>query len=284
MSTFVSKQTEDVRKCSKNFFQPLGIEIYFFKACWYNKIVDDAFKFKVSDDTVCAVLVTIPSFFENAFLPYVRKISIDKLEKDPIDLCIAYHVGRFQNYMDDLKMLAMYDYELLPSRRPKVLVQTAAHVAGAAFYYQRKHVAQHNIDADHPAGEEQNSSDNLSMQKTNGDDSNVNISGRSKDPWGQKRIFGCCMHPVYGGWFAIRCVIIFSNFLDPHLKYTCPIDCVPTREGRIELLDRFNGNWQDNTYRDVIPVKDCYSEIQKYYFATPPKDRKNLLLQMLTDC
>lgn len=35
---------------------------------------------------------------------------------------------------------AVHDFELLPSRRPKVLVQTAGHVSGAAYYYQRKDV------------------------------------------------------------------------------------------------------------------------------------------------
>lgn len=34
----------------------------------------------------------------------------------------------------------MFDYEMLPSRKPKFLAQTAAHVAGAAYYYQRKDV------------------------------------------------------------------------------------------------------------------------------------------------
>lgn len=37
---------------------------------------------------------------------------------------------------DDVE--SIHDFELLPSRRPKILVQTAGHVSGAAFYYQRK--------------------------------------------------------------------------------------------------------------------------------------------------
>ena len=35
---------------------------------------------------------------------------------------------------------ALHDFELHHSRRPKVLVQTAGHVAGAARYYQRSDV------------------------------------------------------------------------------------------------------------------------------------------------
>lgn len=33
-----------------------------------------------------------------------------------------------------------YDYEMLPNRRPKFLAQTAAHVSGAAYYYQKSDV------------------------------------------------------------------------------------------------------------------------------------------------
>lgn len=36
-----------------------------------------------------------------------------------------------------------YDYELFPSRKPKFLAQTAAHVSGAAFYYQQSDVKDH---------------------------------------------------------------------------------------------------------------------------------------------
>lgn len=40
-----------------------------------------------------------------------------------------------------------YDYEMLPSRKPKFLAQTVAHVSGAAYYYQQADVT------DQPWGE-----------------------------------------------------------------------------------------------------------------------------------
>ena len=45
----------------------------------------------------------------------------------------------FQKF-SDLEIEAIHDFELLPSRRPKVLVQTAGHVSGAAYYYRRADV------------------------------------------------------------------------------------------------------------------------------------------------
>lgn len=37
-------------------------------------------------------------------------------------------------------MEVIADYEVHPNRRPKILAQTAAHVAGAAYYYRRQDV------------------------------------------------------------------------------------------------------------------------------------------------
>jgi methylmalonic aciduria homocystinuria type C protein len=46
-----------------------------------------------------------------------------------------------------VKVDVSYDYEMLPSRKPKFLAQSAAHVAGAVYYYQRSDIP------DHPWGE-----------------------------------------------------------------------------------------------------------------------------------
>jgi len=40
----------------------------------------------------------------------------------------------------DHEVQCIHDFEFHHSRRPKVLVQTAGHVAGAAYYYQRSDV------------------------------------------------------------------------------------------------------------------------------------------------
>lgn len=75
-------------------------------------------------------------------------------------------------------------------------------------------------------------------------------------------------------------MIIFKSVKIPDLPQTPPIDILDTDELKIEVLNRFNGNWEDWTFRDVISVTDKYSEQQKLYFATLPKDRKSLLDEM----
>lgn len=96
---------------------------------------------------------------------------------------------------------------------------------------------------------------------------------------------GVCLHPSYGGWFAMRCVFIFKNMLvnDSSLVQRIPDELFHGDTERIlDLLEKFNYNWKDWTYRDVIPVKEKYSEIQKDYFKTEPKNRKVLIKKWLS--
>ena len=91
---------------------------------------------------------------------------------------------------------------------------------------------------------------------------------------------GVCLHPTYGGWFAMRSVFIFKNFLvnDSNMPQKPPVDMLNGDKDRIlDLLEKFNFNWKDWTYRDVVPVKEKYSGIQKDYFETEPKHRKDLI-------
>ena len=215
-----------------------GIEVNFFKVGWYNENVEKAFNLIYPENTLCCVILTRPDFFEKAFIPYVKSnISSSHTKKDLIDNCIKSHINKAMDKLRDFEPVCMFDYELLPNRRPKVLVQTAAHVSGAAFYYQQKH-----------------------LQASQG-----------------KKLFGVCIHPLYGGWFAIRSVVVFTKLQCPELPFKPPKDCLPADKQRLDVLEKFNTNWKDASYRNCIPVISKYSNIQRKYFETPPKERKSLL-------
>lgn len=92
-----------------------------------------------------------------------------------------------------------------------------------------------------------------------------------------QHVCGVCLHPQYGGWFAIRGAMIFKNITAPQLEKKTPIDILPDNEGRIQLLNLLNYHWQDWRFRDVVPVQDKYSDLQKLYFGTAPKDRWDIL-------
>jgi methylmalonic aciduria homocystinuria type C protein len=87
-------------------------------------------------------------------------------------------------------------------------------------------------------------------------------------------MMGVCLHPKYGGWFALRSILIFKKLEYPLLPRVLPIDVLNGDESLIiDVLQRFNYCWEDNTYRNVIPVIETYSSLQQSYFQTKPKER-----------
>lgn len=222
---------------------------------WYNTVVLPILRLPYTDDTVAWVVISQPSMFERLFLPYLMAAQKDssgsRWTKDPVDECLLQYLNKLiRNLPTQFEVDVIQDYEMHPDRRPKVLVQTAGHVAGAAYYYQRQDV------------------------------------DKTADPWDEsQRIFGVSMHPKFGGWFAFRAVLTFKGLRAPStLVQTPPPDCVPTPEMKVDLLRRFNECWQDWTYRDVCvePVQDRYSDRQKLYFSTLPKDRMSVIKQILS--
>ena len=221
-----------------------GMECHPFKIQWYNDRVKPAFHLNYDPNTLAALIVSCPSMFELLFLPYLCSPNYKQGQLDPLDQCVCDEMTWMK---DDLfphhAVEIIQDFELDPvSRRPKILVQTAGHVGGAARYYQRSDVI--------------------------------------PDPWDEKeKIYGVSVHPKYGGWFALRGVMIFKDVLAQNLIQCEPKDCVPSREMRIELLEKFNRSWRDWSYRDIManPVLERYSKEQKDYFGTEPRLRTELI-------
>ena len=193
-------------------------------------------------------VASVPSMFEKLFEPWLAQQykaggnTFDKLpqDTDPVDQCFKdLFSDVIKSKFPDEDVEALHDFEMREgSDIPKVLVQTAGHMAGYAYYYQRKDV--------------------------------------QPDPWDKdKKMYGVFVHPRYGGWFAFRGVLIFKGLLAPELKQRDPVDCVSSWEKRKELLQEYNFNWQEWKYRDVIDgeVAGKYSEEQKRYFRTPTHQR-----------
>ena len=223
----------------------LGLESYSFKVGWYNDVVETCFHLPYPPDTLALIIISAPSMFELLFKPFLSSPNFHPESMDPLDQCLKNTFEELAKLFPGQEIEKIQDFELHPNRRPKVLVQTAGHVAGAARYYQRSDVTE-------------------------------------ADPWGEDvRIYGVSVHPNYGGWFALRGVLIFKDVSVPDLPKREPVDCVPTNEMRIDLLTKYNMSWKDWTFRDVCVNKivDRYSEEQKLYFETPPKERFSLIQQ-----
>lgn len=182
--------------------------------------------------------------FEQGFVPFITNYKCLDTPRDPLDEFITQMFEKVKSELQVFDIDAIHDFEMHPNRRPKVLVQTAAHAAGAAYFYQRKDI--------------------------------------KNDPWDAKRkICGVAIHPKYGGWFAMRGIFIFKNFLVPDLPKQEPEDIVKDDEKKVELLEKFNFHWKDWSFRDIVPAVSQYSEQQKKYFSTLPADRKELLTKMI---
>ncbi|CAF1249094.1 unnamed protein product [Rotaria sordida] len=214
-----------------------GFEVYPFLISWYNSIVDPLFCLSTYDnDTVAFLIVSTPSMFEKIFLPYALDRNKD-LTRDPIDCCVKEKIQSAIENIPDHEIDVLFDYDLWPTRRPKIVMQTVGHISGAAHFYSRQQL--------------------------------------KNDPFPKDRnMMGVCLHPKYGGWFALRSVLIFKTLKYPLLPRIAPIDCLNGDESLIiDVLKRFNYCWEDNTYRNVIPVIETYSSLQQSYFQTQPKDR-----------
>nr|XP_046247428.1 cyanocobalamin reductase / alkylcobalamin dealkylase [Scatophagus argus] len=224
----------------ENYLSEFGFEIYPLKVGWYNSVLPPSLHLSYPDDRLAVVVLSTPSMFEQAFLPFLEERGCHGLS-DPIDQCVKHCVSTaVTQCFPERKVDVRYDYELLPSRKPKFLAQTAAHVSGAAFYYQQSDV--------------------------------------KDQPWGGKKMFGVCVHPRFGGWFAIRALLVFGDVtVGSEMVQPPPPDCVPSREARIQLLEAFNFRWQDWSYRDIVPPVQTYSQKQRDYFSIAPAQRIALL-------
>ncbi|XP_029005009.1 cyanocobalamin reductase / alkylcobalamin dealkylase [Betta splendens] len=235
-----SANVDSVTGLLKEHLSKCGFEVYPLKVGWYNSVLPTSLHLAFPDDTLAVVVLSTPAMFEQAFLPYLEEQCCQGLS-DPIDQCVRHYISSvvsqcFSGQTVDVR----YDYELLPSRKPKFLAQTAAHVSGAAYYYQQSDVPDHS--------------------------------------WARKKIFGVCVHPKFGGWFAIRALLVFEGVtVSAEVVQPLPPDCVPTREDRIQLLEAFNFHWQDGSYRDIIQPAQTYSQKQRDYFSTLPAQRFELL-------
>ncbi|XP_059923305.1 cyanocobalamin reductase / alkylcobalamin dealkylase [Gadus macrocephalus] len=232
---------ETVTRLLDDSISNLGFESHPLKIGWYNDVLPASLRQPHHEDTLAVVVLSTPDMFERAFLPFMEKGCCQGVS-DPIDQCVKHTINSaISQSFPGKKVEVSYDYEMLPaSRKPKFLAQTAAHVAGAAYYYQEADVTDH--------------------------------------PWGDKKKFGVCIHPRFGGWFAIRALLVFEGVqVGCEVLQRSPPDCVPSREARIQLLEDFNLRWQDWKYRDIIPPVQRYSQRQRDYFSTRPAQRPALL-------
>ena len=107
-----------------------------------------------------------------------------------------------------------------PNRLPKILMQTACHVAGAGQFYQTE-------DCDQ----------NLLPDVLKG-----------------KKLFGCCIHPDFGGFFSMRAAVFTGSAAPDDLQQKSPVQLKLTVAQITAILAEFNSNWQAGEWRRIRQV------------------------------
>jgi methylmalonic aciduria homocystinuria type C protein len=79
---------------------------------------------------------------------------------------------------------------------------------------------------------------------------------------GNKKIYPVCLHPEFGGWFALRGVVIFTELTVSMLARKEPPEILKSEEEIMNLLRLYNDHWRDWSFRDVIEAKERYSSDQ----------------------
>lgn len=247
--------------CRRRLSRDAGFECYAFNLDWYNEVVSHVFKLdkQYAHNSLAIVVLNTPRMFQASFKPWLIK----QLGKqgdgyadrysDPLDQYCKYTM---KNVKDSVlktfpglhKFDVVHDFEILPSRRPKILLPTCGHVAGCCYYYQPVHVDYKVI----------------------------------KDSPDCSSYMGLSIHPVFGGWFAYRAVFIVPDVEASSLEKSEPEKLLPNDQ-IFYALTLFNAHWKDGRYRSVTKPNCKYDDEQIAYFNMPPEERWALIDEWLAE-
>ncbi|KHN82478.1 MMACHC-like protein [Toxocara canis] len=226
-----------------------GFELHQFKIGSYNVVAGPCFELKYSDDAMGVVLLNTPSFFETTFKKWIQakqkpEESVDELAKrfpsGPISAYFKEKFDQLKEVFDNSELVVTHDFDLLPNRRPKILMRACGQVAGATFFY-------------HPPEE---------------------AIGTAGTALLAKKRSGVALHPKYGGYFAYRGVFVFPNVRLPStFKEKRAAMLLDTVEKQEEAIALYNHHWWDGKYRDCGNPVEKYSDLQLKYFSTLPEQR-----------
>ena len=132
--TIVNLEVNNIQQRLVSTLSQHGFEVHPFLVGWYNDLVSPKFHLEFPEKTVAFIIISQPSMFENAFLPYLAS-HYDSSEtiRDPIDQCMLHYFSKISDQFPSA--VTLHDFQLSASRRPKILVQTAGHVSGAVKFY-----------------------------------------------------------------------------------------------------------------------------------------------------
>lgn len=231
---------DEIKEKLADFFTPFGMEVHPFLLGWYNQQVSEKFLLPHSENTLGFVVISQPSMFEKSFLPF--------LERD------CDQITESQDPLDTC-MIQLFQ-------------------KAKSCFDDQEIVSLHDFQL------HANRRPKILVQTAGHVSGAVRFYQQKNKPKDGKKLFPVCMHPEFGGWFALRGVLIFSEVVAPHLEKTEPPNLLSDDEVE-NLLDLYNHHWQDWRWRDCVKPKETYSSIQMKYFETKPAERSELIQAVL---
>jgi len=101
------------------------------------------------------------------------------------------------------------------------------------------------------------------------------------DPATLRKIFGVNVHPVWGGWYAYRALIVLRGASAEALPRPKPLKFLPQKEAR-RIISEYNLRHQECIWRDLFtethPPEHRYSTDEYFFFTeTSPAKRRRWL-------
>lgn len=83
---------------------PDSISAPYFQVGWYNSVLPAKLHLPYADDSLAVLLLSTPSMFEEAFLPFMKERGCQGLS-DPIDQCVKHCVTSALSQVCDIHIL-----------------------------------------------------------------------------------------------------------------------------------------------------------------------------------
>lgn len=66
---------------------------FLFQVAWYNAVLPSAFHLPLPGPTLAFLVLSTPAMFDRALKPFLQSGHLQPVT-DPVDQCVAYHLGR----------------------------------------------------------------------------------------------------------------------------------------------------------------------------------------------
>ncbi|CAJ1401815.1 unnamed protein product [Effrenium voratum] len=232
---------------------------------WYNHTravtADGTQKLEGPDDAVAFAICSLPRYLDTVVDYYARK----RPAKDLVDAATNEILEQLRAVIPASLDAQIINTDVGP---PYVHVQTVGAVCG-----EDQHIEAKDVQSDGRKEWQEDLEDRLE---------------ETRDPkmWGtesemRRKIFGVNIHPVWGGWYAYRGLIVLRNGKQASLQKPEPLDFLKD-EDKMRILTEYNQRHQMCLWRDLPDhaPENRYSPEEFFFFTETSPDKRRRFLDL----